>query len=143
MYDGDVVLATAQAGLVDPHDLHALEALLGPRLVDEDSMSRHSCLSLQRSRAVAWRNGSWRHRASARASNAAMKPEPGRAQGTLSWVVLPKPPLATRGKSACSQASNWKKSRCRHLRRSRSWTSEFDTKRAFQSLLRSRTQRNQ
>jgi hypothetical protein len=34
VHDGDVVLATAQAGLVDAHDLHAGEALQGTRLVD-------------------------------------------------------------------------------------------------------------
>ena len=51
-----------------------------------------------------------------------MKPEPGRAHGTLSWVVLTQAPQATRGTSACSQASNWKKSRCRQERRSRSCT---------------------
>ena len=63
----------------------------------------------------------------ARASNAAVKPEPGRAQGTLSRVVLPQSPQppqppqspqATRGMSACGQASNWKQSRGRQeLRR--------------------------
>ena len=34
VHDGDVVLATAQAGLVDAHDLHALEALQSTRLVN-------------------------------------------------------------------------------------------------------------
>ena len=34
VHDGDVVLATAQAGLVDAHDLHAFEALQGARLID-------------------------------------------------------------------------------------------------------------
>jgi hypothetical protein len=51
-----------------------------------------------------------------------VKPEPARAHGTLSWVVLPQAPHATRGTSACSQASNWKKSKCRQERRSRSCT---------------------
>ena len=50
-----------------------------------------------------------------------MKPDPSRAQGTPTWPVLPQPVQATRGTSACSQTSNWKKSRCRHERRSRSW----------------------
>jgi hypothetical protein len=34
MHDGDVVLAAARAGLVDAHDLHALEALQRARLID-------------------------------------------------------------------------------------------------------------
>ena len=85
-------------------------------------MRRHSCFSLHRSNAEAWRTGSLRHSASAKASKGAVKPEPGRAHGMLSWVVLPQAPQATRGPSACSQASNWKKSRCRQERRSRSCT---------------------
>ena len=84
-------------------------------------MRRQSCLSAQRSSAAAWRTGSSRHSASASASNSAVKPEPSRAQGTPAWLVLAQRVQATRGTSACSQASNWKKSRCRHERRSRSW----------------------
>ena len=69
-------------------------------------MRLQSCLSVQRSSAAAWRTGSSRHRASARASNAAVKPEPARAHGTDNWVVLPHAAQATHGTSAFSQASN-------------------------------------
>lgn len=55
-----------------------------------------------------------------KASKAAVKPEPGRAQGINIWVVLPQPLHAMRGTSQCSQASNWKKSKWRQDRRSRS-----------------------
>src|SRR5471030_2725029 len=46
----------------------------------------------------------------------------GRAHGTSACVVLPQALQSTRGTSACSHASNWKKSKCRQLRLMRSWT---------------------
>jgi hypothetical protein len=69
-------------------------------------MRSHIGLSLQRRSAAVWRTGNCRH--SARASNVAVKPEPGRAHGTLGQVVLPQLPQATRDTSACSQTLNWK-----------------------------------
>jgi len=63
-------------------------------------------LVLHRSSAAAWRTGSSRRSASAKASNVVLKPEPGRAHGTTRWVVLPQLPQGTRGTSACSQAPN-------------------------------------
>src|SRR5258708_36276612 len=85
-------------------------------------MRRHRGLSAQRSSAAACRTGSSRHSDNAKASNSAVKPEPSRAQGTPTCVVLPQPVQATRGTSACSQASNWKKSR-----RSEEHTSELQS----------------
>ena len=55
-----------------------------------------------------------RTRVRAKASKAAVNPDPGRAHGTGPCVVLPQPVQAMRGTSQCSQASNWKKSRWRH-----------------------------
>ena len=82
-------------------------------------MRPQSCLPRQRSIADACRTGSCRRSASTSASSAAVNREFGRAHGTLTCVVLPHAPHAT---SACSPASNWKKSKRRHERRSRSRT---------------------
>jgi len=40
VHDGDVMLATAQAGLVDAHDLYAVEALLDTRLIANAEASK-------------------------------------------------------------------------------------------------------
>ncbi len=124
LHDGDVVLAAAQAGLVDAHDLHALEALQRARLLDVELDAPPQLLVAAAQQLPAWRTGNSRHNANANASasKAAVKPKPGRAHGTKSCVVLPQAPQATRGTSACSQASYWKKSRRRHDRRNRSCT---------------------
>ena len=57
VHDGDVVLATAQAGLVDAHDLHAFEALQGTRLVDVelDAASQSLVLAAQQRSRLAHR----------------------------------------------------------------------------------------
>jgi hypothetical protein len=96
VHDGDAMLATAQAGLVDAHDLLALEAIQGTRLVNAEFEASPPLLGRQSRCAAAWRTGSFQHTARAKASNAAAKPDPGRAHGTLRWVVLPQRQQATR-----------------------------------------------
>jgi len=81
------------------------------------SMRRRSHLSRKRSRHAAGPAGRPWHRVRPRASCSSMKPLPSRALGTGAWVVLPQ---ATRGTSACSKVSKWKKSRRRYLRSIRS-----------------------
>ncbi len=121
VHDSDVVLPTPQACLVDAHGTYLAHVVDCAGLLNivlnappqglvgttqQCSGLPHRQLTAQRQR---------------QASNSAVKPEPSRAQGTPTCVVLPQPVQATRGTSACSQASNWKKSRCRHERRRRSW----------------------
>lgn len=127
VYDGDVVLASARAGLVDADHLDALEAIKLRGLVNIEFDASPQLLvatAQQRSSAAAWRRGNSWHSASAgaSASKAPVNPEPRYAQGTLNCVVLPQLAREMHGTFACSQASDWKKSRYRHERRSRSCT---------------------
>ena len=73
---------------------------LGIQVVPDGVVAR--VMAAARRSAAAWRTGSSRHSGSASALNAAVEPETGRAHGTPSWKVLPQPPQATRGTSACT-----------------------------------------
>src|SRR5471030_1983660 len=85
-------------------------------------MRRHSRCERTRNWFAACATGKVWHNDRASASNNKVKPLPGRAHGTSACVVLPQALQSTRGTSACSHASNWKKSKCRQLRLIRSWT---------------------
>src|SRR5471030_772135 len=85
-------------------------------------MRRHSRCERTRNWFAACATGKVWHNDRASASNNKVKPLPGRAHGTSACVVLPQALQSTRGTSACSHASNWKKSKCRQLRLMRSWT---------------------
>src|SRR5476651_1017874 len=85
-------------------------------------MRRHSRFERTRNWFAACATGKVWHNDRASASNNKVKPLPGRAHGTSACVVLPQALQSTRGTSACSHASNWKKSKCRQLRLMRSWT---------------------
>ena len=120
--DSDLVLAAAQADHVDTHHLDAIHQFMPPGNLD---MMRDQPPELLVRRSQ--QRGCLPHRHALtkrqhRASKAAVKSEPGRAHGTGTCVVLPQPPQATRGTLQCSQTSNWKKSRCRQDRHSRSCT---------------------
>ena len=83
-------------------------------------MRLHSRLAATRNMPAAWLTGRCPHSDSPSASNNKVKPLPGRAHGTSSCVVLPHEVHLTLGTLACSHASNWKKSRCRHCLSTRS-----------------------
>lgn len=85
-------------------------------------MRPHSRLAATRSMPAAWLTVRCLHGDRASASNNKVKPQPERAHGTSTCVVLPHALHFTRGTLACSHASNWKKSRCRQCLSTRSWT---------------------
>jgi hypothetical protein len=121
VHDGDVALPAMQTGVVDAHDLHRAHVVERAGLIDivldappqllvgtaqQCRGLAHRKLPAQRQRQGLEQRGE--ARAFARPGHACL---PGLAELAQ----------ATRGASACNQASNWKKSRCRHERRKRSW----------------------
>src|SRR5476649_2773535 len=104
-------------------------------------MRRHSRCERTRNWFAACATGKVWHNDRASASNNKVKPLPGRAHGTSACVVLPQALQSTRGTSACSHASNWKKSKCRQLRLIRSWTPCPSTPQAGHDTGRLQTQR--